>query len=238
MNMMEDKWNAMQSSRQLGMDDTFEFDCSACGECCYGHDDIILTGFDVFRLAQKLKMATAEVLERYCDMHVGAETKMPVPTMAKTKKGACPLLAYGRCTVHDHKPVTCALYPLGRCVEYGEKKITYFVQGEGIRDRCHSTPKVHTLREWLSEYNLLDQDEDIFAWIDATVKVVESAGFKWYKDNYDKLPSAVKDVFWQAATVALFGAFDMNRPFAEQITKNVEQLCRVMDGMLFKIKED
>ena len=55
----------------LGLDDTFEFTCRTCGRCCKNRDDILLSAFDVFRLAKFFKREPEYIIERYCEVYIG-----------------------------------------------------------------------------------------------------------------------------------------------------------------------
>ena len=35
----------------LGRDEAFSFACAGCGDCCRGREDIVLSGFDLWRIA-------------------------------------------------------------------------------------------------------------------------------------------------------------------------------------------
>ena len=36
----------------LSIDDTFQFRCTQCGECCKHREDILISPFDLFRLTR------------------------------------------------------------------------------------------------------------------------------------------------------------------------------------------
>ena len=48
---------------RLGMDDTFEFECRQCGQCCHNRDDLVLTAYDIFRIARHLSVTPLEVIK-------------------------------------------------------------------------------------------------------------------------------------------------------------------------------
>ena len=193
-NMMENKLNDLLRGRELEMNDTFQFECTGCGHCCHGHDDIILMGNDIFRIAKKLRIPTVEVVNKYADIHIGHDSKMPVAMMKQRFDGSCPLLSLGRCVVHDHKPLTCALYPIGRVIRTDTKQIRYFLQEKDPGSRCKHGNKTYTLREWLDSYNLLDSDKDTFAWTDALTALSNNKVITWYRNHYDNLEQRTRDM--------------------------------------------
>ena len=40
----------------LGRDEAFSFACAGCGNCCRGREDIVLSGFDLWRIAVRLRL--------------------------------------------------------------------------------------------------------------------------------------------------------------------------------------
>ena len=40
----------------LGRDEAFSFACAGCGDCCRGREDIVLSGFDLWRIAARLNL--------------------------------------------------------------------------------------------------------------------------------------------------------------------------------------
>ena len=40
----------------LARDEAFSFACAGCGGCCRGREDIVLSGFDLWRIAASLRL--------------------------------------------------------------------------------------------------------------------------------------------------------------------------------------
>ena len=40
----------------LARDAHFSFACNGCGDCCRGREDIVLSGFDLWRIAARLRL--------------------------------------------------------------------------------------------------------------------------------------------------------------------------------------
>ena len=40
----------------LGRDEAFSFACKGCGNCCRGREEIVLSGFDLWRIAARLRL--------------------------------------------------------------------------------------------------------------------------------------------------------------------------------------
>ena len=43
----------------LARDEAFSFACAGCGGCCRGREDIVLSGFDLWRIAARLRSCQA-----------------------------------------------------------------------------------------------------------------------------------------------------------------------------------
>src|SRR5260370_21733416 len=83
---------------------SFSYVCNSCGRCC--HDKVIvLSPFDLIRLAREAGVATSEAILRFT-IRRGSILKF-------RDDGACAALDGARCVVHRGRPLACRLYPLG-----------------------------------------------------------------------------------------------------------------------------
>jgi Fe-S-cluster containining protein len=83
---------------------SFSYICNACGRCC--HDKVIvLSPFDLLRLARESGVTTSEAIARFT-IRRGSILKF-------RDDGACVALDGARCGVHRGRPLACRLYPLG-----------------------------------------------------------------------------------------------------------------------------
>jgi len=114
---------------RIEMDTVFAFRCLECGSCCRNREDVILSAFDLYRIAKELDMTTEDVIRRYCELYIGPTSRIPlVRLLPRGEKRVCPLLRNSRCSVHMSKPVVCALYPIGRALDPATDTYTYFLQ--------------------------------------------------------------------------------------------------------------
>lgn len=105
----------------VGLDDSFSFHCTQCGKCCIRRTDIILSPRDIFKMAKELKLSNADFLRKYCSMHIGPTSRIPVITLRPVgKDDRCPLLRNNKCSVHRVKPSVCGMFPLGRYIAFGK----------------------------------------------------------------------------------------------------------------------
>lgn len=113
----------------LERDAQFRFACAGCGDCCRGREDIVLSGFDLWRIAARLRLPTQTVARGFCRESIGTVSHLPVLRLAPVRQNHnnCPFLAGDHCAIHDAEPLVCALYPLAQ--EIGrEGKVAYFLQ--------------------------------------------------------------------------------------------------------------
>ena len=85
----------------LGLNDTFQFGCRACGKCCKNRDDILLTTRDLYSIAAHLSRTMEYVITRYCEIFIGETSRVPIVRLKPCGEHmACPLLRGRRCIVH------------------------------------------------------------------------------------------------------------------------------------------
>lgn len=113
----------------LGRDEGFSFACAGCGDCCRGREDIVLSGFDLWRIAARLRLPPRTVARAFCKASIGAVSHLPVLRLAPVREEGnnCPFLTHSRCAIHDAEPLVCALYPLAQEITK-EGSVSYFLQ--------------------------------------------------------------------------------------------------------------
>ncbi|MCK5517663.1 MAG: YkgJ family cysteine cluster protein, partial [Desulfobulbaceae bacterium] len=95
----------MKTRHKLYRNSKFSFECKACGICC--HDkEIQMNPYEIVRLADHLKIGTAEFLEKYITPGE--------PFLLFLENSACVFLTDKGCSVHPDRPLVCRLYPLGQ----------------------------------------------------------------------------------------------------------------------------
>lgn len=167
---MEDILDNMQNN-SLELDDAFAFKCRGCGKCCKNREDILLTTRDLYNIAVSLGRTIEYVVERYCEVYIGRDSRMPIIRLMPTgPERVCPLMRGKKCIVHAAKPSVCALFPLGRAVSFdrADKKE---IKAEDIRPVYFSQPAVcgtqdksQTVREWLTQFGIPIEDEFYGLW--------------------------------------------------------------------------
>lgn len=97
----------------INPDESFNFHCKRCGECCRKvKDSIMLEPYDFYRLALHLNQTPSEVMDRYTDAAF-LDWGFPVLVLKTTgTDDACIFLKDNSCSVQSAKPRTCRMYPL------------------------------------------------------------------------------------------------------------------------------
>lgn len=129
----------------LARDEAFSFACAGCGGCCRGREDIVLSGFDLWRIAGRLRLPPQTVARAFCRASIGQVSHLPVLRLApvKEERNNCPFLTENHCAIHDAEPLVCALYPLAQEISR-EGEVSYFCSppaAEGVS----SKPKWRTI---------------------------------------------------------------------------------------------
>ena len=220
-------------SMTIGLDDTFKFHCDQCGKCCTHREDIILSPMDIYKMAKELKMTPVEFYHEYCVFNIGEHTRMPIVRLASEGKDThCILLKNHRCSVHKVKPAVCTMFPLGRymCFEkdaynaesIDTSKVKYLLQPP----ECGDESETHTVREWLSGFDIKLEDEAFVQWQKAISRF--SNKFKELEKKQDML--SMMEI-WFVVRVSLYLQYDTSKEFLPQFNYNVENLLKLLDDI-------
>lgn len=102
----------------------FHYKCVACGQCCRHVEGsgVYLFPEDIRTITRKLCITKRDFILRYCLLSDNVFTFQDQSIRVKylelnlVYSGVCPLLEFGRCSVHSAKPLGCKhgpfLYPL------------------------------------------------------------------------------------------------------------------------------
>ena len=208
----------------LGLDDTFQFKCRACGKCCKNRSDILLTTRDLYNIAKSLGRTMQYVVDRYCDVYVGDSSRIPLVRLLPIGPDqACPLLRDRRCIVHNAKPAVCALFPLGRLATMDKDvektdltRPTYFLQPAN----CGTQEEIHTVREWLAQFGIPAEDKFYALWTD-TITFFSSL---FHELETRKIPENSLNLLWNISFSALYINYDTKTDLMSQFINNTTKL--------------
>lgn len=202
--------------RTIGMEDTFEFGCKQCGECCRKRSDpVIITGYDLYNIAKAMNMLPAEAMVEFTGCTVGADSKMPVVYLKERLDGSCRLLRKGKCMIQQDKPVVCRVYPLGRYID--GKDIHYFIQ-----DTCKGEHKTIKVRDWLEGFNIPELDEVSLYWSKLVASAVLYMQTLKTKDKQDE--------FFKECLNVLYFSYDMSRPAIDSLREGAKYFAEKYKG--------
>jgi hypothetical protein len=153
--------------RPLAPGETFRFQCHPAlpcfGRCC-GDVNILLTPWDVVRLARRRGITTGEFLDGYTLLPITRDLHLPVVIlrMGPDPDRRCPFVAAEGCSVYEDRPWACRMYPLGMGLPPSRAGITpepvyfafeeEFCQGRGEQSAW-------TVEAWRTDQGLDRQDE-------------------------------------------------------------------------------
>lgn len=222
-----------ENIREITPEDTFHFNCTACGSCCKNRVDgssILLSPHDIHKLSQTLNRTEKEVIQKYTNMHIGSSSGIPMMTLKSIKtvfdlEPKCVFLSSGKCDVHTKKPDVCKLFPLGR-VSTPDGDIGYFHQGDV---ECGGLPKEHTLDEWFP-----DREESEKAFVEYSKHlrdVVETTSLKKIIAD-ERVTNNTRDLMVSAYITSMYCDYDSEKDYAEQFSEHNERYLnqqRVVD---------
>ena len=217
----------------VGLDDTFKFHCDQCGKCCTYRDDIILSPMDIFKMARELKITPVDFYHEYCVFNIGEHTRMPIVRLGSVGKDYhCVLLKNHKCSVHTVKPAVCGMFPLGRYMsfekdtydqaDFATNKVKYLLQPPD----CGDDSEEHTVREWLSGFDINLEDEVFVEW----QKAISQCGNK-IKELEKKQDMLTMVEVWFVVRVVLYLQYDTSKDFLPQFKNNAEHLLKLLNNI-------
>jgi hypothetical protein len=209
----------------LGLDDTFPFACKTdngevCGKCCRNRHDLLLTAYDVFRLARHFKCETSEIIKKYCTVYEGQDSKLPVvKVVTKSHNDTCPFLRKGRCSLHfsDCKPILCRCFPLAKISIHDGKRGYY----HGDLPSCGVPGGQSVVRDWVGDAASEEANAASDAWTEMIGKTVPIL----QKLSKGK-SSAHQHPDFYIAFMLMYLNYDIDKDFAEQCRANTGELLR------------
>jgi len=204
----------------LELDDSFPFACRSdcgetCGKCCKNRNDLLLTGWDVFRLARHFKCTPDEIILKYCELYQGHESKLPVVRLIpKPYNNTCPFLKKGKCSLHytNAKPDLCRSFPLAK-VTISDGKSGFYLNTAN----CGVQGGTSVVRDWVGDIASNEGIESSKAWSEAIGKVFPVLQKIYKNKSHEENPLP-----FTTAWGFLYLIYDTSLPFAEQCRKNIE----------------
>jgi len=204
----------------LGLDDSFSFRCKSCGKCCKQRKDILLTPYDVYRLARYLCRTPEEIIKSYCETYEGHSSHLPiVRIIPQPPENSCPFLRNRKCVVHAAKPVLCRVFPLAR-INRGKETAEYYY-GDG--PSCGHEIGTTTVRDWIADVASDESERAGTVWATTLRRIVPALHDEYEKKKPDDYTQIINAVF-----TMMYLPYDTAQDFAVQCQKNTETLCELL----------
>lgn len=200
-------------SHKMGLDDTFRFRCKACGKCCKNREDVLLTPYDLFRIAWYFGRTPSEIVNQYCETYAGPDSYLPVVRIKPVPPdNSCPFLRNKKCVVHQDKPMVCAVYPLARISQPGEPAPFYVLQPG---TSCGGTDRTVTVRQWLGHLCSEEGEQIGMMWGEILALFVRSLHPIWPQMSDEQKEEVCSSLF-----ALLYLDYDIDAPFLPQLKIN------------------
>lgn len=211
--------------KRVDKDTNFKFSCKQCGGCCtnrINEEAIILSPYDVFRIAKGLGKEPQDVLQEYAEFTVGHTSYLPIPLLQNKKLSngstQCILQNENKCSVQAYKPDVCRMFPLGRtlCINDDEPKIEYFLQNIECAGKFTTPNDVHKLDDWIPNRQ---ESEQAFAKFSEFVQEYRDTTMKLILDN-ENISDELKNKLLSATIDIMYTNYDTSQDFLEQFDRN------------------
>lgn len=207
----------------LMRDAEFSFACRGCGNCCRGREDIVLSGFDLWRIAVRLNLPPQIVARGFCQEAVGQVSRLPVLRLrpVKENRNNCPFLVENHCAIHDAEPLVCALYPLAQEISR-EGEISYFLQPTS----CGGHVVEAKVADYLKRYDVSEREPIDAKWAVTCMDL---------EDMVEELERQLSPVLMRRVQTklrqALYYRYTLEGEFLPQIEENLRWLGDEVDKM-------
>lgn len=204
----------------LQLQEPFGFVCAGCGDCCRKRRDLVLSGYDLYRLARWMHLSPRTAAGAFCKEYLGELTCLPALCLTPDPAtGDCRFLEGGACQLHPARPLACALYPLGQRIDPVTASVEYVVQ----TPLCGAQAGDRTLREYLHDAGVLDR-----VGIDARWAVECTRLSRVLTANRDHPHFAAAA---RRTARALYYQYTTRDEFYPQFQQNMEQLWPLLDRL-------
>ena len=226
---------------KIGLDDTFKFHCTMCGKCCINRDDILLNPKDLFNISKELGLKPIETINQYCDTYIGSDSRFPIVRLQpKGSIQRCPLLKDRKCSVHKVKPTVCAMFPIGRVLSFDPKKksavdvtpgeVSYIFVNPG----CGDVAETHTVREWLSDFDIPSEDAYFVKWQSHLTDL--SRFLIWVEKKSNPKDNFIETI-WNVIFTVAYCNYDTAKEFTPQFDTNMEALKSILEPFGFQRRQ-
>ena len=197
--------------------------CAGCGGCCRKRRDLVLSGYDLYRIARRLYLPPRVVAQAFCKSYIAPQSCLPALRLTPSPEtGDCRFLEGGACVIHEARPLACALYPLGQCIDPDTGAVTYHAQ----LPLCGLRREGRTLRQYLADAALDERAGTDTRWAVVCTRLsrrLQDAG----GPDHPHFSAAVHRI-----ARALYMDYSLGDEFYPQFQRNVEILLPLLERIL------
>lgn len=207
----------------LSPTDPFPFVCAGCGDCCRQRRDLVLSGYDLYRIARRLRLSPRIVAHAFCKSYLAPQTCLPALRLTPDPKtGNCRFFEGNACVIHEARPLACALYPLGQTIDPDTAHIEYRAQ----LPLCGIHAEGRTLQNYLEDAAIPERTGIDARWAVVCTQIsrqlLASGGM-----NHPHFSVAVRRI-----ERALYLDYDLGDEFYPQFQHNLEILQPLLHRLL------
>ena len=93
---------------RLAAGDRFDFACAGCGDCCRQRRDLVLSGYDLYRIARRLSLPPRIVAAAFCKSYLAPESCLPALRLTPDKSALSAPLTGTEAVAYALQPTTQA----------------------------------------------------------------------------------------------------------------------------------
>ena len=224
------QYSLQQTCRPLSLNETLDFACAGCGSCCRGRKDILLSGYDLWRICVRLNLPAAVVVRGYCRKTVGTQSLWPVLRVRPVaeERYNCPFLVHGRCSIHEAAPLACALYPLAQQIDTDTGAVCYFLQSADCGDRTVQ----NRCEEYLQANGVFAREPVDVAWATQCTRLSLRV-----QQLAPMLPAAQLKFLQQRMFQELYLSPEREQPYLPQFTAAVQRVDAYLDLVQARVRQ-
>jgi len=225
------------SQNQIGIKDTFSFQCNVdvtCFNKCCRNLNLFLYPYDILRLKNNLSITSDEFIDKYLNMVLRPSNYFPdvLLEMNDNKEKTCPFLNDNGCSVYKDRPDACRTFPVEQGLIYnGTRKDTqkqgtfvYFFKPPNFCMGQYKSKK-WTPKTWAIDQEAVEYNKMTAIWAELKYLFQNNP----WADEGSNGPKA-KMAFMSAYNIDLFRDFVFNSSFLKRY--------KVKSNIIKKIKEN
>ena len=217
---------ALAQCPRLAAGEPFDFVCAGCGDCCRHRRDLVLSGYDLYRIARRLGLPPRLTADAFCKQEFAPQTLLPAVVLRpNARTGNCPFFEADACTIHAARPLACALYPLGQAIDPATAAMEYYVQLPLCGARVPAQEQ-RTLQNYLDDAAMTARAGIDARWAVVCTQLSDKLQQAGGRENPRYLPAA------RRIARALYFDYSIQDDFYPQFNANTQALWPLLDKML------